>query len=135
MSIAVALLLASCSKEAQIKKQLSRNWTVTKVVTVTTINSETPTTDTNTSETETVFDKAGTGTSSSSGSGSSPFPGDFTWSNTDATVTIVDTQDNSFFVYDVVEHSKKQMVLNVVIHQTIGSDNYKVDITITLDKV
>ncbi|MBN4066061.1 lipocalin family protein, partial [Candidatus Amoebophilus asiaticus] len=115
------------------KRQLTGSWTITEVVTETTINNGSPTTDTENSETVTTFEKDGTGTASSSGSGTNPFPDDFTWSNTDKTVTIVDTDDNKTTIYDVLEHSRKEMVLNTISSETISGDDYTYNITITMN--
>ncbi|MBN4051919.1 lipocalin family protein [Cytophagaceae bacterium AH-315-L13] len=131
-AIIAVMLLTACSKEKTIKKQLAGTWTITEVVTITTIDNGTPTTDTDNSETETTFEKDGSGTASSSGSGSNPFPDDFTWSNTDETLSIVDTDDSSTTVYDIVENSNKKMVLNNTSSETISGDSYTYDVTITM---
>jgi len=133
MTIIAVLLLTACSKEKKIKRQLTGSWTITEVVTVTTINNGSPTTDTDNSETVTTFEKDGSGTASSSGSGTNPFPKDFTWSNTDETLTIVDTDNAITTIYDILEHSKKKMVLNTTSSETISGDNYTYDITITMN--
>ncbi|MBL4752728.1 MAG: lipocalin family protein [Flavobacteriales bacterium] len=127
------ILLTSCSKEKKIKRHLTGSWTITQVVTVTTVNNGSPDTVTDNSETVTTFDKDGSGTASSSGSGSNPFPDDFTWSNTDEKLTIVDTKTPITIVYDVVEHSKKEMILNTVISGTSSGDPFTNDVTITMN--
>ncbi|MCH8317911.1 MAG: hypothetical protein IIA88_05350 [Bacteroidetes bacterium] len=133
MVIITVLLLTACSKEKRIKRQLTGSWTITEVVTVTTVNNGSPTTDTDNSETVTTFEKDGSGTASSSGSGTNPFPNEFTWSNTDETLTIVDTKNSITTIYDILEHSKKEMVLNTTSSETISGDTYNYDITITMN--
>ena len=127
------VLLTACSKEKKIKRQLTGSWTITQVVTVTTVNNGSPTTSTDNSETVTTFDKDGTGTASSSGSGTNPFPSDFTWSNTDEKLTVIDTKNTITTVYDVVEHSKKEMILKTLTSETISGDTFNYDITITMN--
>ena len=133
MTIIAVLLLTACSKEKRIKRQLAGSWTITEVVTETTINNGSPTTDTDNTETVTTFEKDGSGTASSSGSGTNPFPKDFTWSNTDKTLTILDTDNAITTIYDVIEYSKKEMVLNTISSETISGDNYTHNITITMN--
>ncbi|PCJ77850.1 MAG: hypothetical protein COA57_16480 [Flavobacteriales bacterium] len=133
MTIIAVLLLTACSKENKIKRQLAGSWTITEVVTTTTINNGSPITNTDNSETVTTFEKDGSGTASSSGSGTNPFPKDFTWSNTDETLTIVDIDNPITTIYKVIENSKKEMILNATSSETISGDNYTYDITITMN--
>ena len=133
MTLLAVVLLTACSQEKKIERQLTGSWTITEVVTVTTVNGGSPTTDTNNSETVTTFEKDGSGTASSSGSGTNPFPKDFTWSNADETLTIVDTDNAVTAVYDVLEHSKKEMVLKTTSSETISGDDHEYDITITMN--
>jgi len=128
------LLLIACSKEKKIKKQLAGSWTITQVVTVTTINNGSPSTVTDNSATVTTFGKDGSGTASSSGSGTNPFPDAFTWSNSDATLTIIDTQNPATTIYNVLDNSKKEMILNTTSSEVISGDTYNYDITITMNK-
>ncbi|MBN4073174.1 hypothetical protein JYT74_03925 [Crocinitomix catalasitica] len=128
------LTLVACSEEKKIKKEIEGSWTISQVVTITTINGGSPSTDTDNTETATTWNDDGTGTASSSGSGTSPFPSDFTWVNSDATMTITDIDDATSTIYTVVEHSKTQMILNTSWSETISGDVYNYDITITIDK-
>ena len=131
--VVIAVLLTACSKEKKIKRQLAGSWTITEVVTVTTVNNVSSTVTSN-SETVTTFSKDGSGTASSSGSGTNPFPAEFTWSNTDKTLTIVDTDKAITTIYEVVEHSKDKIVLNNTSSETISGDTFTYDITITMIK-
>ena len=131
--IVLSLLLVSCSKEKKIKRQLIGTWTTSEIITTTTINNDSPSTDTDNSKTNATFEKEGTGTAPSSGSGTNPFPKDFTWTNSDETLTIYDTDDETSTIYDVLEHSKKEIVLNTVKTETISGDTYTNEITITMD--
>ncbi|MBL4624466.1 MAG: hypothetical protein JKY42_04935 [Flavobacteriales bacterium] len=131
--IVLSLLIVSCSKEKKIKRQLIGTWTATEIVTITTINSDSPSTDTDNSETNATFEKDGTGTAPGSGSGTNPFPKDFTWTNADETLSIYDTDDETSTIYDVLEHSKKEIVLNTIKTEIISGDTYTNDITITMN--
>ena len=121
-------VLTACSKEKKINKQLEGTWTITEVVTIT--NNGSP--DTDNTETTTTFNKDGTGTASSSGSGTNPFPNEFTWSNTDVKLTIIDTQNSDILTFDILDYSKKEMKLNRNYTDTASGD--AIDQTITMNK-
>jgi len=124
--IAVTMLIA-CSKEKKISKQLEGTWTITEVVTI--INGSSSTDNT---ETTTTFNKDGTGSASSSGSGTNPFPSEFTWSNTAEKLTIIDTKNPETFIFDILDHSKKEMKLNRKYTDAASGDT--IDHTITMNK-
>ena len=134
LMLAVALLIvAGCSKDKKIEKQLKGNWTISNVTTVTTMNNGTPTTDTDTGETSATFNKDGSGTSSSSGSGTNPFPDSFTWSVGDEKMTVIDTDTGTITIYDVTENSKDKIVVSRTYSETISGDDFTYTVTITLD--
>ncbi|MCH8904035.1 MAG: hypothetical protein IIA45_09000 [Bacteroidetes bacterium] len=131
----VSLCVTACSETLKIQKQLIGTWVNTQTVTITTVNGTSTSPVILTSSTETTFDKGGTGCGSNSGSGVNPFPKEFTWTNLDSELTIIDQDTFVPYTYTVVEHSKSQLILNSVTTGVVSSDTITVDITITLDKV
>ena len=134
ITILTVILLTACSKQAKIKKQLAGDWTITEVVAETIINGGTPDVDTNNSETTTTFAEDGTGTASSSGSVTNPFPKNFTWSNTETILNIIDTDNSITTVYNVLEHYKNKIVLHTTWSETVAGDDFVFIITITMNK-
>ena len=128
----LAITIAACSKEKRIEKNLVGTWNITEVVTITTDNQGNTNQDTDNPGVTTTFNKGGTGTASSSGSGTNPFPSDFTWSNTDVKLTIIDTQNSQTLIFDILEYSKKEMKLNRNYTDVVSGDT--IDQTITMNK-
>ena len=132
LTLVGGLFLFACSKEKTIKKHITGAWTATMITIVKTDSSGVVDTETDDSKNDITFNDDGTGTAhiSSSGSSRTVIPDNFTWSNTDETLTIDDDDSSDTFVFDIIEESKT----NMKIKNTRDDQGTQIETTIEMSK-